>query len=72
MQFGLIHYRLELFIQGKAPDGMDINRYYNFDWNTPADAPDDKTVLAEEQVLRKELEDLVAAPLVEPYAGPAF
>ena len=72
LQFGLIHYRLELFIQGKAPDGMDINRYYNFDWNNPSDAPDDKTVLAEEQVLRKELEDLVAAPLVEPYAGPAL
>jgi len=72
LQFGQVHYRLELFIQGKAPDGMDINRYYNFDWTNPADAPDDKTVLAEGQVLRKELEALVAAPLVEPYAGPAL
>jgi TldD protein len=72
LQFGQIHYRLELYIQGKAPDGMDINRYYNFDWTNPADAPDDKTVLAEEQVIRKELEALVAAPLVEPYAGPAL
>jgi len=72
LQFGQIHYRLELFIQGKAPDGMDINRYYNFDWTNPSGAPDDKTVLAEGQVLRKELEALVAAPLVEPYAGPAL
>lgn len=72
LQFGQIHYRLELFIQGKAPDGMDINRYYNFDWTNPSDAPDDKTVLAEGLVLRKELESLVAAPLVEPYAGPAL
>jgi len=72
LQFGQVHYRLELFIQGKAPDGMDINRYYNFDWSNPSDAPDDKTVLAEGQVLRKELEALVAAPLVEPYAGPAM
>ncbi len=72
LQFGQIHYRLELFIQGKAPDGMDINRYYNFDWNNPADAPDDKTVLAQGLVLHKELEALVAAPLVEPYAGPAL
>jgi TldD protein len=72
LQFGQVHYRLELFIQGKAPDGMDINRYYNFDWTNPADAPDDKAVLAEGQVLRKELEALVAAPLVEPYAGPAL
>ena len=72
LQFGQVHYRLELFIQGKAPDGMDINRYYNFDWNNPADAPDDKTVLAQGQVIRKELEALVAAPLVEPYAGPVL
>ncbi len=72
LQFGQVHYRLELFIQGKAPDGMDINRYYNFDWANPAEAPDDKTVLAQGLVLRKELEALVAAPLVEPYAGPAL
>ena len=72
LQFGQIHYRLELFIQGKAPDGMDIDRYYNYDWTNPADAPDDKTVLAQGVVLRKELEALVAAPLVEPYAGPAL
>ena len=72
LQFGQVHYRLELFVQGKAPDGMDINRYYNFDWANPSDAPEDKTVLAEGQVLRKELEALVAAPLVEPYAGPAL
>jgi TldD protein len=72
LQFGQVHYRLELFIQGKAPDGMDINRYFNFDWVNPSDAPEDKTVLAQGQVLRKELEGLVAAPLVEPYAGPAL
>jgi hypothetical protein len=72
LQFGQVHYRLELFIQGKAPDGMNIERYFNFDWTNPTDAPDDKTVLAQGQVLRKELEALVAAPLVEPYAGPAL
>jgi TldD protein len=72
LQFGQVRYRLELFIQGKAPDGMDIERYYNFDWTDPAKAPDDKTVLAQAKVMTKELEDLVAAPLVEPYAGPAM
>jgi predicted Zn-dependent protease len=72
LQFGQIRYRLEMFIQGKAPDGMDIDRYYNFDWSNPGDAPDDKTVLAQGQVLRKELEALTAAPLVEPFAGPAL
>jgi predicted Zn-dependent protease len=51
---------------------MDINRYFNFDWTDANGQPDDKTVLAQGQVLRKELEALVAAPLVEPYAGPAM
>src|SRR5712692_8482028 len=72
LQFGQLRYRLELFVQGKAPDGMDINRYYNFDWTDPNGAPSDKEVFEAAQAMRKELEALVAAPLVEPYAGPAL
>ncbi|MGB7282482.1 MAG: metallopeptidase TldD-related protein [Candidatus Acidiferrum sp.] len=72
LQFGQIRYRLELFIQGKAPDGMDIDRYYNFDWVNPSEAPDDKTVFAAEATMRKELEGLVVAPLVDPSVGPAL
>src|SRR6202023_2869036 len=72
LQFGQIRYRLELFIQGKAPDGMDINRYYNFDWVNPSEAPDDKAVYAAEATMRKELEGLVAAPINEPSVGPAL
>ena len=72
LQFGQIRYRLELFIQGKAPDGMDINRYSNFDWVNPADAPEDKAVYAAAATMRKELEGLVAAPIIEPTAGPAL
>jgi TldD protein len=72
LQFGQIRYRLELFIQGKAPDGMDIDRYYNFDWIDPKDAPDDKAVYAAEATMRKELEGLVAAPINDPTVGPAL
>jgi len=72
LQFGQIRYRLELFIQGKAPDGMDIDRYYNFDWVNPADAPDDKAVSSAQATMRKELEGLVAAPINEPSVGPAL
>ena len=72
LQFGQIRYRLELFVQGKAPDGMDIDRYYNFDWVNPADAPDDKAVYAAEATMRKELEGLVAAPINDPTVGPAL
>lgn len=72
LQYGQIRYRLELFIQGKAPDGMDINRYYNFDWVDQADAPTDKAVYAAAGQLRKEMEGLVASPLNDPIVGPAL
>jgi TldD protein len=72
LQYGQIRYRLELFIQGKAPDGMDLDRYYNFDWVNPEDAPDDKAVYAAEGTMRKELEGLVNAPINEPSVGPAL
>jgi TldD protein len=72
LQYGQIRYRLELFIQGKAPDGMDINRYYNFDWVDPGDAPNDKAVYAAAAQLRKEMEGLVASPLNDPIVGPAL
>jgi predicted Zn-dependent protease len=72
LQFGQMRYRLELFIQGKAPDGMDIDRYYNFDWVDPKDAPDDKAVYAAEATMRKEMEGLVAAPINDPTVGPAL
>jgi TldD protein len=72
LQYGQIRYRLELFIQGKAPDGMDIDRYYNFDWVDPKETPDDKAVYAAEATMRKELEGLVKAPLNDPTVGPAL
>jgi predicted Zn-dependent protease len=72
LQFGQIRYRLELFIQGKAGDGMDINRYYNFDWVDASEAPDDQAVLAAAAQLRKEMEGLVVSPLNDPTVGPAL
>ncbi len=72
LQSGQIRYRLELFIQGKASDGMNIERYYNFDWVDPKDAPSDKEVATASATLRKEMEGLVKAPLNEPSVGPAL
>lgn len=72
LAFGQVHYRLELYVQSKAPDGMDINRYANFDWLDPKDAPDDNTVNRSIAQLIKESTDLDNAPLVDPYAGPAL
>ena len=72
LQFGQVRYRLELFIQGKASDGMDIDRYYNFDWVNAGDAPDDKAVYTAAAQLRKEMEGLVVSPLNDPMVGPAL
>src|SRR6202041_768086 len=51
LAFGQVHYRLELYVQSKAPDGMDINRYANFDWLDPKDAPSAKIVFDRIQVM---------------------
>ena len=73
LAFGQVHYRLELYVQSKAPDGMDINRYANFDWLDPKDAPDDKTVFATHPAAdSRKPKALDKAPLVDPYAGPAL
>ncbi|HKV03997.1 MAG TPA: metallopeptidase TldD-related protein [Candidatus Acidoferrales bacterium] len=72
LAFGQIHYRLELFVQSKAPDGMDIERYANFDWLDPKDAPDEKSISDSIQRLIQETEALDKAPLANPYAGPAM
>jgi TldD protein len=72
LQYGQIRYRLELFIQGKAADGMNIERYANFDWVDPKDAPDDKAVAAASATITKEMEGLVKAPINEPTVGPAL
>jgi TldD protein len=72
LAFGQIHYRLELFVQSKAPDGMDIERYANFDWLDPKNAPDEKAVFDSIHRLIQETEALDKAPLANPYAGPAL
>ncbi|HUJ30437.1 MAG TPA: metallopeptidase TldD-related protein [Candidatus Acidoferrum sp.] len=72
LAFGQVHYRLELYVQSKAPDGMDINRYANFDWLDPKSEPSDKEVFDTIAQLIRETDSLDKAPLVDPYAGPAL
>lgn len=72
LAFGQVHYRLELYLQSKAPDGMDIDRYANFDWLDPKQAPSDKGVFDTIHHLVQEATSLDKAPLADPYAGPAL
>ena len=72
VQFGQTRFRLEMQVQGKSEDGMDINRYANFDWTDAAGAPDEAAVTAQIKQLIRETEQLKVAPLVEPFAGPVM
>ncbi|HEV2223654.1 MAG TPA: metallopeptidase TldD-related protein [Candidatus Acidoferrales bacterium] len=72
LAFGQIRYRLELFVQGKAPDGMDLERYANFDWVDPSKAPTEAAVMNQIRILSGQMAALQKAPLVEPFAGPTL
>ncbi len=64
--------RLIVLARTRAADGMDLFRAETFEADTPAHLPDQKTVLAKTEAMAKNLDDLRAAPVTEPYAGPAI
>ena len=72
IQTGLSYARLFFRCSGVAEDGMRINRFENFDSNTPDGLLDG--LKAEKVIYRliDELEALLNAPLAEPYIGPAI
>ncbi|MBU0983772.1 MAG: peptidase U62 [candidate division Zixibacteria bacterium] len=72
IQTGQSYARLSLRCAGIADDGMNIDRYENFDAASPDELPTGPIV--EESIRRiiGELDDLLKAPLAEPYAGPAI
>jgi TldD protein len=72
LAFGQVHYRLELYVQSKASDGMNIERYANFDWLDPKHQPSESEVFRTIAQLVRETEALDKAPLADPYAGPAL
>lgn len=72
IQTGQSYARLFVRCSGTAEDGMRIDRYESFDAATPAELPDDATIEATAKRLIDELEALLAAPLAEPYTGPAI
>ena len=56
----------------KAPDGMDLADMDNFQVEDPSRLPPDAVVHDAVEHVAKELEALAAAPLVEPFVGPAI
>jgi predicted Zn-dependent protease len=56
----------------KADDGMELPRYESFFGFTEKDLPDDATVLKAVDKMIHDLQALRAAPLADPYTGPAI
>jgi len=65
-------YRLFIWAFTKADDGMELPRYESYFGTRPADLPDDASVLKAVDGMIKDLKALSAAPIVEPYTGPAI
>lgn len=67
------HMRLRIMLSAKAQadDGMWLHRFENFEVHTPEQLPAQNILLMTARRLKDELVALRAAPLAEPYAGPA-
>ena len=64
--------RLSIFGMTKAEDGMELPRFESFFAFDPSDLPGDDTVLETIRQMVDDLGALRAAPVADPYAGPAI
>jgi len=72
IQTSQMQYRLSIRAMTKADDGMELPRYESFSAFSPEGLPDDATVARVVDGMIRDLEVLRAAPVVEPYTGPAI
>lgn len=66
------YYRLTVSASTKAEDGMNLPRFQEWFAFTPAGLPADSEVLTAVAKITADLAALRAAPLVDPYTGPAI
>jgi len=72
LQTSQLRYRLNLRAETKAEDGMDLPRYASWFSRSPEGLPSEAELLEAVETMLAELEALRAAPIVEPYTGPAI
>ncbi len=65
-------YRLGLLAEGKADDGMDLNRFESFEARSAAELPAADQVIAKIEKVSAEVKALQKAAVLEPYSGPAI
>ena len=64
--------RVFLNVMAQAEDGMELPMYKSYFGHTPADLPDDNTMLQDAKRLATTVVAMKKAPIVDPYAGPAI
>lgn len=72
VQQGSTHWRIAIYAETRADDGMNLYRYESFDAHSADRLPDDSTVRQAIERMAKDLVDLRKAPAIEPYTGPAI
>ncbi|HEX4998459.1 MAG TPA: TldD/PmbA family protein [Terriglobia bacterium] len=72
VQSGVTLLRLSLYARVRAEDGMELYRFESFDAHSLDGLPDDKTVTKTIEKMISDLRALRAAPVIEPFTGPAI
>jgi len=68
---GAARARIVVRLLTKAADGMELSRVATYEAPSPATLPREDKLIADVRTLMKQAAALRAAPLVEPYSGPA-
>ncbi len=69
---GRNYLRLSITAQMRAEDGMDLERFESFEAAEAGGFPADEKILAAIDSMARELDQMRAAPLAEPFVGPAI
>jgi len=72
LRHGSLRMRLSLYVRTKAEDGMELYRFESFDAHSPAGMPSDSVVQQTIESMVQDLKALRAAPVIDPYTGPAI
>ena len=72
IQHGVSSLRLSIYARTKADDGMELYRFESFDAHTVDRLPSDAAIRQTIDTMVKDLQALRAAPVIEPFTGPAI
>jgi len=72
IQHGRDSWRLSMYARTKADDGMELYRFEAFDSHTSERLPSDDKIRQTIETMITDLRALRAAPVIEPFTGPAI